>query len=187
MSILTLILIAIAISLGILEISMSAGKALSRIRFWQAVKIAFILVLLQTPVFLIGWVSGNKFEDLIHSYDRWVPLALLSALGIKMIFESLRHFNNKGKIRSLSVTMLPGVFLAILIDALLVGISFAFFSQKLLLTLLVVGLLTFLATIAGILWGKAPQSKLSFHTKILGGFLLIGICVNLLLKLPPIN
>lgn len=184
MNILTLILIAVSISFGIFEISMSAGKTLSRIRFWQAVKVAFILVLLQIPVLLIGWFSGEKFEVLIQSYDHWIPLALFGALGIKMVFESLTHFNNRKKIKSLTINMLPGIILAILFDALLIGISFAFFDHRLFLILFSIGILTFLATLAGIFWGKKPRFALSYHTKIWGGFLLIGICVNLLLKLP---
>jgi putative Mn2+ efflux pump MntP len=163
---------------------MSAGKTLSRIRFWQAAKIAFILVLLQIPVLLIGWLSGEKFEDLIHSYDHWIPLALFGALGLKMLFESLRHFNNRKKMNSLTINMLPGIILAILFDALLIGISFAFFDHRLVLIMLAIGVLTFLIVLAGIFWGKKSQFHLNYHTKIWGGFLLIGICVNLLLKLP---
>lgn len=180
----TLILIAVSISFGIFEISMSAGKTLSRIRFWQAAKVAFILVLLQIPVLLIGWFSGEKFDDLIHSYDHWIPLALFGALGLKMVFESLRHYNNRQKIRSLTINMLPGIILAILFDALIIGISFAFFDHRLLLILLTIGVLTFLAALAGIFFGKKSRFILSYNTKIWGGFLLIGICVNLLLKLP---
>jgi putative Mn2+ efflux pump MntP len=163
---------------------MSAGKTLSRIRFWQAAKIAFILVLLQIPVLLIGWFSGEKFEDLIHSYDHWIPLALFGALGLKMLFESLRHFNNRKKMNSLTINMLPGIILAILFDALLIGISFPFFDHHLVLILLTIGVLTFLTVLAGIFWGKKSQFQLNYHTKIWGGFLLIGICVNLFLKLP---
>lgn len=184
MNIFTLILIADSISFGIFEISMSAGKTLTRIRFWQATKVAFILVLLQVPVLLIGWFSGEKFEDLIHRYDHWIPLALFGALGIKMVFESLRNYNNWKKIKSLTINMLPGIILALLFDALLIGISFAFFEHRLLLILLTIGVLTFLAALTGIFWGKKSQFVLSYPAKIWGGFLLIGICVNLLLKLP---
>lgn len=184
MNIFTLILIAVSISFGIFEISMSAGKTLSRIRFWQATKVAFILVLLQIPVLLIGWFSGEKFEDLIHSYDHWIPLALFGALGLKMVFESLRNYNNRKKIKSLTINMLPGIILAILFDALLIGISFAFFDHRLLLILLTIGALTFLAALTGIFWGKKSRFAFICPAKIWGGFLLIGICVNLLLKLP---
>src|SRR5690554_6805575 len=113
MNLTLLILIVLSLSLGIFELAFSLGKTFSRIKILKVIKIAGILVLLQIPALVAGWFSGEKIEDLVKNYDLWIPVTLLTALGMKMIFESIRYFKNLKKFKSLTVMMIPGIIVAI--------------------------------------------------------------------------
>lgn len=180
-NILLILLMILGLSLGIFENSLVTGKALSKINFMQALKVAFILILIQIPVLIAGWFSGEKFEAIVQNYDRWIPLSLLAAIGIKMIFESFKLNSKLQKLKSLTINLLLGIVLAILIDTLLIGMSFAFFNYDLLLILLISTVVSFFAALLGLVLGKKMNKKFQSQIKIIGGFILIGSCLNLLL------
>jgi len=180
-NILLILLMILGLSLGIFENSLVTGKALSKINFMQALKVAFILILIQIPVLIAGWFSGEKFEAIVQNYDRWIPLSLLAAIGIKMIFESFKLNSKLQKLKSLTINLLLGIVLAILIDSLLIGMSFAFFNYDLLLILLISTVVSFFAALLGLVLGKKMNEKFQSQIKIIGGFILIGSCLNLLL------
>jgi putative Mn2+ efflux pump MntP len=173
-----LILIVLSLSLGIFELAFSLGKTFSRIKIIRVVKIAGILVLLQIPALVAGWFSGEKIENLIKSYDHWIPISLLIALGMKMIFESIRYFKNLKKFKSLTVMMIPGIIVAIFFDMIIVGLSVAFYSNKLLPVLAIFALMSLPAAMAGIYWGKTTQLKYGIPSKILGGLVFISLGIN---------
>jgi len=180
-NILLILLMILGLSLGIFENSLVTGKTLSKINFMQALKVAFILILIQIPVLIAGWFSGEKFEAIVQNYDRWIPLSLLAAIGIKMIFESFKLNSKLQKLKSLTINLLLGIVLAILIDSLLIGMSFAFFNYDLLLILLISTVVSFFAALLGLVLGKKMNKKFQSQIKIIGGFILIGSCLNLLL------
>lgn len=173
-----LILIVLSLSLGIFELAFTLGKTFSRIKIVKVIKIAGILVLLQIPALVAGWFSGEKIEDLVKNYDLWIPVTLLTALGMKMIFESIRHLKNLKKFKSLTVMMIPGIIVAIFFDMIIVGLTVAFYSNKLLPVLTIFGFISLTAAIAGIYWGKTTKLKYGLPSKILGGLVFISLGIN---------
>jgi len=183
MDLTTIVLIATSLSFGIFEISHSTGKTLSGIRFWQAVKVATVIVVLHIPILLAGWASGEKLDGLVHRYERWIALAILILLGMKMIIESLRKGAGKYQnLNSLTITLLLGMALAALFDALIIGISLAFLNIKMALPLLMITTITFFVSMAGIFRGKTAKHILIYKMKIPGGLVLIAAGIILFLN-----
>lgn len=184
MNLFILLLIILSLLLGILEISFSIGKTFSRINLKKALKIAAFLVLLQIPALLAGWFSGEKTEFLIKNFDHWIPLTLLPALGLKMIFESIRYFKNFQKFKSVTAVMIPGIILTILFDMVIIGFIIAFLSINFVRVLPLLGFISLITIISGVYWGKSSRSKYGFPIKIIGGLVFIGIGLNYWLTLP---
>ncbi|QGY42768.1 hypothetical protein GM418_03600 [Maribellus comscasis] len=178
MTIPTITLIITALSMGALEISLSTGKTLNRIRFNQSVKVALGLIVLHIPVLIVGWYSGEKLEDLLTRYESWIALAILALLGLKMIVES---FVQKNKLNSIPLTVLLSMILAALFDALVIGISLALLNLNILAVALISGIVLFFATMLGILRGKSLIGKRIYYIKAWGGVMLflLGI-INLI-------
>ncbi len=87
----TLILISIGLSFDTFAVSVSTGLVISNIKFWQATRVAFILMIFQSLMPFIGWFTGKQIQQIISNYDHWIAFALLALLGLKMINESFKR------------------------------------------------------------------------------------------------
>jgi len=102
---------------------------------------------------LIGWIVGAGLEKIISKYDHWVAFLLLAIIGSKMIFESLKPVEeNKIDIYNLKILFLLSI--ATSIDALVVGMTFAILQIKIWLAILLIGITTFLLSLASLYIGK---------------------------------
>ena len=90
MDIITILLIAIGLSFDTFAVSVSTGLIIKHIKFWQAIKVAFVLGFLQAVMPLFGWFAGNQISSLIGNFDHWIAFILLAIFGIKMIIESFK-------------------------------------------------------------------------------------------------
>lgn len=175
MDFITVVLIAVGLSFDTFAVSVSAGLSINNIRFWQAIKISFILAFFQALMPLIGWVLGSQIERFIRDYDHWVAFGLLLILGLKMIIESFKIATKEDKIIFPKLSVIIGMAIATSIDALVVGVSFAFISTNIFLSVLIIGFITFLVAMTGMLFGKTVGNKLGNKMEIIGGLILIGI------------
>jgi putative Mn2+ efflux pump MntP len=182
MDLLTIFLIAVGLSFDTFAVSVSTGITISFIRFWQAVKIAATLALFQGLMPLAGWFLGNQVSSYIIIYDHWVAFGLLSFLGIKMAWESLKKDEKKSNFNPLNRMVLLGMAIATSIDALIVGVSFAFINLNIYLAILVIGGVTFFVSMIGMLFGKKVGDKLGKRVEIIGGIILVGIGVKILIS-----
>lgn len=131
---------------------------------------------------LIGWFAGRQFSSLIGNFDHWIAFGLLSVLGIKMIFESFKPEDVKTNFNPLKFNVLLGMGIATSIDALVVGVSFAFLKTNIWLSIAIIGFITFLVAMLGMLFGKNVGNKFGRRFEILGGFILIAIGLKILLS-----
>jgi putative Mn2+ efflux pump MntP len=182
MDLITILLIAVGLSFDTFAVSVSSGLTIRQIRFMQAVKIAFTLAFFQSLMPLIGWMVGSQFSGPVVNYDHWVAFGLLSALGLKMAYESFKKDNEKSNFNPLNLAVLLGMAVATSIDALVVGVSFALIEVNIYWTVLVIGVVTFLVSMAGMLFGKKVGGKLGKRMEIIGGLILIGIGIKILLE-----
>jgi manganese efflux pump family protein len=181
MELITLILIAIGLSFDTFAVSVSTGLIINNIKFWQASRVAIILTIFQSLMPFLGWITGKQIEQLLSDYDHWIAFGLLAILGLKMIYESFNRKEGKSTFNPLKLTVIIWIAIATSIDALVVGVSFAFINMNIYLAMLIIGFITFLASMLGMLFGKKLGSRLGARMEIIGGLILIGIGLKILL------
>lgn len=182
MELFTIVLIAFGLTGDTLAVSVSTGLSLTQIRFTQALKIAFVLAVFQSLMPLMGWFLGLQIKELIRDFDHWVAFLLLAAIGGKMIWESLENSDDESSFNPLKLNVLVGIAVATSIDALVVGVSFAFIESNILLSVAIIGFLTFMVSMTGVLIGKKTGHLFGRKVEIIGGLILIGIGTKILIE-----
>ncbi len=180
MDFITILLIAVGLSFDTFAVSITTGLTIKHIKFWQGVKIAFTLAFFQALMPLLGWIFGKQIESLISNYDHWIAFGLLALLGLKMVYESLSNEKENSNFNPLDPLILVGMAIATSIDALVVGISFAFINMNIYWSILIIGVVTFIVSMIGMLFGKKIGGKLGKRMEIIGGLILIGIGLKIL-------
>jgi putative Mn2+ efflux pump MntP len=185
MSILEIWLLAVSLAIDCFTVSITSGIILHRIRWGIFLKMAFLFGLFQAAMPFLGWLGASRFNHLIETYDHWIAFALLAFLGIRMIRE---HFKDEEE-RSFDPTRMKVILtlaVATSIDALAVGISFAFTGFRTLSSLLypltAIGIASFVISLAGSLIGVFFGKRFNLHVEIFGGLVLIGIGVKILFE-----
>jgi Predicted membrane protein len=177
----TLVLLAIGLSFDSFAVSVSSGLLKREIQFLQAARIAIILAVFQGGMPIIGWFLGSRVKTIIEPWDHWVAFFLLTALGTKMVYEAFKPEDEREFNPLLFKTMLS-MAIATSIDALIVGVSFALYDLNLIITVIVIGSVTFIASMLGILFGKKAVGFLGKKMEILGGLILFLIGLKVLLE-----
>lgn len=185
MSILEIWLLAVSLAIDCFTVSITSGIILHRIRWGIFLKMAFLFGLFQAAMPFLGWLGASRFNHLIETYDHWIAFALLAFLGIRMIRE---HFKDEEE-RSFDPTRMKVILtlaVATSIDALAVGISFAFTGFRTLSSLFypltAIGIASFVISLAGSLIGVFFGKRFNLRVEIFGGLVLIGIGVKILFE-----
>ena len=183
MSIFELLILAIGLSMDSFDVSVTSGVVLKPFRISSALKIASFLALFQGAMPLIGWFIGREFQKYIQDYDHWVAFGVLLILGINMIREGRSKDEetpccfNPAKTKTLL-----GLSVATSIDALAVGVSFAFLSMNMLTpTAIIIGV-TFACSMIALYLGRYCGRRLKHRAEMLGGVILILIGTKILIE-----
>ncbi len=182
MSIAEILLIAIGLSFDTLAVSVTTGLVVNHIRFWQAVRIAVVLALFQGLMPLIGWYMGNHVDELLKDFDHWIAFVLLVFIGGRMVVESLKPEEQRKDFNPFKATVLLGMAISTSIDALAVGVTFAFINVDIVVSILAIGAITFIASMMGIRFGKGIGSRCGKRLEIIGGIVLIALGVKILVE-----
>jgi len=182
MSIITILFIAVALSMDSFAVSISNGISLRKLNLKNIVAISFSLAFFQAIMPLIGWFAGVGASQYIEDYDHWVAFALLAVIGGKMIYEGFDNDSDEEKNMELKVLTIIGQSIATSIDALAVGISFAILNIDIISPILIIGLVTFIFSITGLYIGKAIGNKFSKKVEIIGGIVLIAIGIKIVIE-----
>ncbi|MCY1634824.1 MULTISPECIES: manganese efflux pump MntP [Marinifilum] len=182
MELVSIFLIALGLSVDSFAASVCSGLAIKKIRFLQAVKIAFFLALFQGGMPVIGWFIGWEINELIKEFDHWIAFILLAGLGSKMIYESLSNHEEDSSFNPLKLTVLIGISVATSIDALVIGFSMALIDVIIWWPAVIIGVVTFIASMLGMLLGKKIGSQTSKRFEVLGGIVLILIGLRILIE-----
>jgi len=182
MDYLTITGIALGLCFDTFAVSLSCGVVQYRILFRQALKIAFVLALFQGGMTVAGYFLGSIVSDTLKTIDHWIALGLLSFLGIKMIIEGLKDKEVKEAPDFTNLMILFTIALGTSIDAFAVGISFAFLDVKIWVSGIIIGTVTFLASMTAIRIGKSAGERLGQRVEIVGGIILIAIGIKIFLE-----
>ena len=176
MNILDLILIAIGLSMDAFAVSICKGLSLRNVKWHHMIIVGLWFGGFQALMPSIGYVLGSFFIELIDAYDHWVTFILLSAIGLNMIKES-REASGSCNPSLQPYTMLM-LAIATSIDALAVGVTFAFMNIQVIPSVTLIGVTTFLLSAIGIRFGTHYKSK----AELVGGIVLILIGLKILLQ-----
>lgn len=181
MGILELILIAIGLGMDAFAVSICKGISMSKMNWKKAIIIGLYFGIFQALMPVIGFTLGKTFENLVTSIDHWIAFGLLLIIGIKMIIDAFKE-DNISVNDSINWKVMVILAIATSIDALAVGITFAFLQVNLLLAVSIIGIITFILCVIGTKIGNNFGNKFENKAEILGGIVLIFIGVKILLE-----
>lgn len=181
MDALTIILIAIGLAMDAFAVSIAKGIIIEHKRRESAFRLASFFGGFQMLMPVIGYFAGLGLREVIMGIDHWIAFGLLAILGLKMIYDSLRK-EDGAREESLKLHSLLTLSVATSIDALMVGLSFAFLQTAILVPILVIGFITFLLSVIGFFFGCGLGRIFGNKVKIVGGLILIVIGIRILLE-----
>jgi putative Mn2+ efflux pump MntP len=184
MDLLTQILIGIGLSMDCLAVSLSIGGTTTKDHLTVALVYGLCFGVFQTGMTLLGWAAGTPLAVYIVTFGPWLSFFLLVLIGGKMIIEGFREEASTRSIGTFQILPVVLVSIATSIDAFAAGISFAFLRQEILTPALIIGLIAFIISCAGVLSGNRLRSCLGKSFEILGGFILVAVGLTILLQLP---
>ena len=176
----TFLLIGIGLSFDSFAVSVSCGLMKQEIKFRQAVLVAGSLAFFQAVFPVIGWFLGSKINNVIASVDHWIAFGLLTLIGVKMIVEGIKPEGILKSFNPFNLKVLIGLSVATSIDALVVGLSFGFLDVPIFFPVMVIGGVTFIASMLGMLFGKSVPAKRSHQSIILGGIILTAMGIKII-------
>ena len=179
-----LFLTAVALSMDAFAVSTCKGLNLRTMNWKRAGLIGLFFGGFQAAMPLLGWLLGKQFEHLITNYDHWVVFGLLALIGGKMVFDALKGGEEEAckPEEKLNYKELVILSFATSIDALAVGISFAFLQVRVLPSVACIGVTTCLLSILGVAIGQKFGAKYKDKATLVGGAVLIAIGLKILLE-----
>lgn len=180
-----LFLIAVGLSMDAFAVSVCKGLCMKRLNLRQAAVIALFFGGFQALMPLIGWTLGTQFEKCITPVDHWIAFVLLALIGSKMLWDAFHADDGDascpadGKLDLRELTMLA---IATSIDALAVGITFAFLRVDIAVSVGLIGATTFVLSVAGVAVGHRFGARYEKPATVAGGIVLILIGLKILLE-----
>lgn len=183
MSLISIFCIGIGLAMDAFAVSLTVGmntKKEDRIK--MAVKAGLFFGGFQALMPFIGWALGISFTDYIQSIDHWVAFVLLAFIGGKMFLESFKKDEEDEDIKEYSNKKFIILAIATSIDALAVGVSFAFLSVNIISSIVIIGLTTLVLCIIAVYIGEVLGKLFKSKAEMLGGLILIIIGVKILIE-----
>ncbi|MFA6214626.1 MAG: manganese efflux pump MntP family protein [Candidatus Micrarchaeia archaeon] len=175
------LLIAIGLSMDSFAVSLACGVAGRAKRLWHSAKIALSFAAFQSGMALIGYLLGESFLPLISSLDHWLAFFLLLYIGARMVIDSGKPKKCPAE-KKLTLRKLLLLSLATSIDALAVGISFAFLKIDPAATLALIAVVTFALSFSGAYLSGRLREAIGRKAELAGGLVLVAIGVKILLE-----
>lgn len=182
MGIVELILIGVGLAMDAFAVSICKGLSMKKkINYKKALIVALYFGLFQGGMPLIGYALGVSFEQIVLSIDHWIAFILLSVIGIGMIKESLgdeeESLNDKVDFKTMVV-----LAIATSIDALAIGVTFAFLNVNIIFASLLICVITFVISYFGVVFGNKFGDKFGSKAELVGGIILILMGLKILLE-----
>ena len=179
-----LFLIGVGLSMDAFAVSICKGLGMSRLNMRQAVVISLFFGGFQALMPLVGWALGSQLAGLITPIDHWIAFALLAFVGGKMLWDAFHEDDGEdGEAKDAKLDLKELLMLAIAtsIDALAVGITFAFLQVAIVPSVIIIGVTTFVLSFVGVAVGHFFGARFEKPATIAGGVVLILIGAKILL------
>ena len=181
MSIIEIALIGVGLAMDAFAVSICKGLAMRRMNYKKAIIIAAFFGVFQALMPALGYVLGTTFANKIAAIDHWIAFILLALIGANMIKDALSSDDDECQDDSLRLGDLIMLSIATSIDALAVGITFAFFNVSLLLSVSMIGIITFIICVIGVKVGNVFGEKYKSKAELAGGLILIVMGAKILI------
>ena len=186
MGIVELALIAVGLSMDAFAVSVCKGLGMKRLDMGQALVIALFFGGFQALMPLAGWALGSGFQSCIEPVDHWIAFALLAFIGGKMLYDAFHEEDGDepvaGEAARLDLKEILMLAIATSIDALAVGVSFAFLQVDIVPAISLIGVITFALSLVGVAVGHRFGARFEKPATIVGGVVLILIGLKILLE-----
>lgn len=181
MEIYEILLIGIGLAMDAFAVSICKGLSMEKMNWKNVVIIALYFGVFQALMPLIGYFLGMTFESIVITFDHWVAFALLTLIGGGMIKESFDDEDDKKNDKVDFKTMVV-LAIATSIDALAIGITFAFFDVNIVLAVSIIGIITFIISVLGVKIGNRFGDKYQNKAQLMGGIILVLLGFKILLE-----
>lgn len=181
MGVVELIILSIGLAMDAFAVAICKGLSMKKMQWKNAIIIGLYFGIFQALMPVIGYLLGINFQNKIANIDHWIAFILLGIIGINMIKESISKENN---ISTDSIKFKDMIILAIAtsIDALAVGITFAFLKVNIIIAIILIGCITFIISVIGVKVGNIFGNKYEKKAEFAGGLILIFLGIKILLE-----
>ncbi|MBR5706758.1 MAG: manganese efflux pump [Bacteroidaceae bacterium] len=186
MSILDLILLSVALAMDCFTVSITSGLIQRRLVLRTMLITALMFGLFQALMPMIGWIGISFFSNALERWDHWIAFGLLAFLGGRMVLSGFRADDDEPTFDPTKFSTTLTMAVATSIDALAVGLSFGVSGYNtfasILLPIIIIGIGSFLFSVAGFVIGAYAGKRINFPVEIIGGIILIGIGIKILIE-----
>lgn len=181
-----LFLLGIGLAMDAFAVSVCKGLGMRRLNKKQTLIIGLYFGGFQALMPLIGWLLGSQFQKYITSIDHWIAFILLSFIGGKMMIEAIREWNEEETVDVMDAPLdhknMLVLAVATSIDALAVGITFAFLDTPIIEAITIIGITTMIISIIGVVVGNFFGSRYKSKAEFIGGLILVLLGLKILLE-----
>ena len=191
MDLITLLLLAVGLSMDAFAVSICKGLSMKQLKFRHMLIVGAWFGTFQALMPLLGYFLGIRFVKLVNSVAPWIAFVLLSLIGVNMIRESFSKENQENQCNALGFKTMLVMAIATSIDALAVGITFACVPVSIvnageiintIVAVLIIGVTTFLLSMCGVKFGNVFGARHKNKAELAGGIILILLGVKIILE-----
>lgn len=181
MDVFEIILLAVGLGMDAFSVAICKGLTMAKFSVKKAIKVATYFGIFQAIMPILGYFLGKQFESLIVQIDHWIAFVLLGGIGMNLIRETWKG-EDETENGEFDWKTLTSLAIATSIDALAIGITFAFLQTNIWTSSSIIGVIAFAMSFAGVKLGSIVGDRFNKRAKRMGGILLIGMGVKILIE-----
>ena len=182
MGIAEILFMSVGLGMDAFAVSICKGLSMIKMKWKNAIVIGLYFGIFQALMPWIGYMLGRNFSSVITKIDKYIAFFLIVSIGINMLIEAFKK-KDEGEINDdIHPRTMFILAIATSLDALAVGVTFAFLKVSILKPIISIGLMTFLLSLIGVKIGNIFGKKYKKHSQIAGGVILILIAIKILIE-----
>ncbi len=182
MELFTIVIIAVGLAMDAFAVSIVSGAAYKQLKLRHTLRLAIFFGGFQAFMPLVGSLAGLSLKKYTAGFDHWIAFGLLSAVGIKMIYESFKIGSAEKNLDPSNIFILLALSVATSIDALAVGVTLSLITSSIIIAVIIIGIVTFALSYLGVFIGRKVGHIFENKIEALGAAILIGLGVKILIQ-----
>lgn len=182
MELLAVIAIAVGLAMDTFAVSIVTGAAYKQMHIRHTLRMAGFFGGFQAFMPVVGYLAGLSVRQYVSNFDHWIAFGILAAVGLKMIYESFKIKEERNTPNPANLAVVLVLAVATSIDALAVGITLSLVTHAIVLAVIIIGVVTFGLSFAGVYIGKKFGHFFESGIEAIGGLVLIGLGIKIVLQ-----